>query len=154
MDITIIIVVISCCLCCVLSVGIATPVGLAYNRSSRWKCVDVGNGKFVVGRLNNNNSECMYDPDNSGCFIINGKKKSNGEVDANDLSAQCSNMTSNYPQVTVDGKKYNMDAYTCGKSSKNEELWKTTGYDNPYDNCSKILNARSISNELKDIFKW
>ena len=151
MDITIIIVIISCCLCSLISVGIGTPVGLAYSRSSQWKCVDVGNGKFVVGRLKNNNSECMYDPNNTGCFVINSKKKSNGDINADDLSSQCSNMISNYPQVTVDGTKYNMDVYTCGKSSKNEEMWKTTGYDNPNDTCYKILNARSISNEVKTL---
>jgi hypothetical protein len=150
----VVIIIILAVICCCSSV-ISTIVPLttqAYINSGVWTCVDIGKGLHVVGRTNVNEAECMYDPNNVGCFVIKQKKQKNGEVDTDDLKKQCANLINNYPAVVVDGTKYNLDVYTCGKGSKNEELWQTTGYENPDDTCWKILDSRSVTKEMKKLF--
>jgi hypothetical protein len=120
-------------------------------QASEWKCVDIGKGFNVVGRLNRGEAECMYDPQNIGCFMLKSKKTYDGKLDQKDLDIQCKNLIDNYPKITVDGTKYVMNAYTCGKGSKNEELWKTTGYESPKDTCYKILQDRSIFKEVQNL---
>jgi hypothetical protein len=104
--------------------------------SKKWTCIP-DNSKYVIGRINNsNNAECMYDPNNVGCFIV---EKEN-----------CNNFINNYPNVKYKNKNINLDLYTCGENSTNALLWNDTGY-NQNNSCGKILNAKSIISYIRNL---
>lgn len=143
------------CLCvCVCLSCIVLPIlryrQRYYSTNGPWKCINTTGNMYVVSRINKGESECMYNNDGIGCYIIS-PAKNNGTVDEKNLKEQCDNFITNYPNVTSSkGDKLKLDIYTCGENSKNKELWGNTGYDNPNDACAiiKSKNPRTIMEVL------
>lgn len=111
--------------------------------------------QYIVSRINDKTleAECVYDPKNVGCFIIRPSKIDDGdEDDKEDLKEQCDNVINNYPTVKLkNDSTVKFDSYSCGRNSTNFKMWNTTGYDNPKDMCYKMLQERSILNEMKNL---
>ena len=142
----IIIIIIIICFCCIFSLS---GTGYLYylhdnnlKKAKEWRCLPIDKNKksYVVGRFDNREAECMYDPNSVGCYIITPKlNKEINEIDEEDLDEQCSNAILEYPNVKTKNGNVNMDVYRCGKNGKQYELWNTTGYINKNDYCYKIL---------------
>ena len=148
-----VLIFIICIFCSVMSVGSSGVVW--YNadiNQKKWECIKIGNSKNVVGKINRKgDSECMYMEGTGGCYVITDPKNINGKIDNNKLNKECNNIINNYPVPTVDNKKINLDIYSCGVGSTNEELWNTTGYENKKSACSIILEKKGLLSESE---KW
>lgn len=144
MFIIIIIIIIICC--CIFS---SSASGYLYylhdnnlKKAKEWRCVQVDKlGKsYIIGRFDKNEAECMYNPENIGCYILSPKyDKTTNKVDKKDLDEKCSNAINQYPNIKTNKGDIAMDLYRCGKNGKQFELWNSTGYTNKNDYCYKIL---------------
>ena len=144
-----IIVIISICiLFCIIMISSISSV-LTYLHlieAKKWRCVQIDKDAYVLGRFNNNEAECMYDPKGVGCYIITPKlNQQTQEIDKEDLDNKCSNAIKEYPNVKTTNGVVAMDLYRCGKNSKQYELWNSTGYTNKNDQCYKILENTKMS---------
>jgi hypothetical protein len=118
--------------------------------SREWQCIETKpETEYVIGRLTENgDSECMYNPDGVGCYVITPSKP----FDQAKLDTECKNFIKNYPTVTpADATApVALGPYTCGESpSTNYSLWSVTGYEDPESTCSKIYNERNVVPEVQ-----
>jgi len=154
MDLIILVVigVIFCCMSVLVGLSIYAGVQYSYGEEElpKWKCTRVSKDKddYIVSRIRNKDAECISTKDSAGCFVIKQKyvDKEKTEVNYVDLHKQCSNITKNFPKkITINGKDMDFEIFTCGEAadSSHFKLFKTSGYDDPENDCAIIMKDRS-----------
>jgi hypothetical protein len=134
----IIVFIICICIMCISSSLIAIYFYKRNFTTWDWKVINKSDNKYIIGRINKDDSECMTNKGGIGCYIFIAKE--DNELD---------DIIKDYPIVKINNKNEILDIYTCGKNSVNEELWGVTGYENENTECSFIKKKYN-----RDVFNF